>query len=122
MASHQIADSSGGLLALTMTLTKNGIAQIPFILSLIYQYIELIKNNLDRIKDIYYEMQLIAHLQFKFLSNTTPDDTVVDITKNMDLYPIKNILNANYYFDDFSDEHSLFLNQILSNLSAKNID
>lgn len=117
LASHQMNDTSGGLLIITINLNEKALDHIDYILSIVYQYIELIKNNLDHIKNIYSELQLTSRLQFKFLPSSNPEDHVVEITKNMRLYPIENILDAPFTYNDFSDEHVDFLNKVLDCLT-----
>jgi insulysin len=116
-ANQQMNDKSGGLLIITININEKALSCINYILSIVYQYIELIKNNLDHVKHIYSELQLISRLQFKFLPNLNPEDSVVEITKNMRLFPIENILDAGFVYDDFSDQHLYFLNQIFDCLT-----
>jgi len=115
--SFQIFDSDDyvNIIGMVIELTDKGCNNINYISNLIHDYIEYILNKpLDY---VFYDMKEINDIEFKYIQQDSPMDTVVNINANMDIYPIEYVLYGPYYYKDFRYD---IIKNIISKLTRNN--
>lgn len=107
----------------SINLTKKGLNNIDTVISLIYEFIEYVKNiDKNIIKSRFKDLNSIAALNFMFKEKEEPLDYVINIAQNMAIYPRKyylvgDDLMRNFKFNIIQD----ILNKILNKKSINMI-
>ena len=74
-------------------LTDAGLENIDTVISMVYAYLALLK---DIPEWVFEELKETSDMQFRFLSNRPPMDTVSSIVARMHLYPLEHYLSGPY--------------------------
>jgi len=100
----------------SIDLTEFGYKNIELIISMIYNYIYLIKTQ-GVTKWQYDEYRKISKMTFDYESKTSPSNYVVNIVTEMNRYKIEHILMRNNYYTKFNqkafEEIQLYLNNLI---------
>jgi len=100
----------------SIDLTEHGFKNIELIISMIYNYINLIKTQ-GITKWQYDEYRKIAKMTFDYEPRTSPSNYVVNIVTEMNRYKTEHILIRNNYYTKFNqktyEEIQLYLNNLI---------
>ncbi|MDF7669839.1 pitrilysin [Orbaceae bacterium ESL0721] len=92
---------NSGTFSITATLTDAGLAQKDTVIAAIFDYLKLIQKE-GISNDYYQEIKKVLTLDFKY-QNIVRDMSYVEwLSDQMLLYPIQNILDADYVADNFN--------------------
>lgn len=106
-----------GSLSVNVTLTDTGMAKREYIVATIMQYLSIIRET--GIDPKYYnEIKTSLNNQFRFLEKTNEFSYVTSLAANMQDYPIANIINAPYHYENFD---APAINKVLSQLTEENL-
>ena len=101
LVSGSKSTSSATVFTLQVTLTD--IAHVDTCLELLYDYVDNVLVELP--EWVYEELMETSQLQFAYLSQTNPADTVASIVSSMQHYPIEHVLSGPYkVYDSFDRE------------------
>lgn len=100
------------LLTVAVTLTENGFANYCEVMDIIFQYIEMMKNQ-GICERIYREIQKIEDIDFQFKEEQSPISNAVTQCSNVMLYPKEDILTGDELLFEYDpDCISNALNQL----------
>jgi len=106
-----------GNLQINISLTEQGMLKREFIVATLMRYIEMIKDKgVD--KKYFKEIQTALSNQFRFLEKTDEFSYVTNLAQNMQDYPIENIIDAPYIYQDFD---KTAIKQTLAQLTPDNL-
>lgn len=98
-------------------LTEEGLEHVDDIVSLAFQYINLLRK--EGVKEwIYKECQVLSDIEFKFKDKENPSSFTSRCASVMQLYPLKEVLSAGYYYDDYKPE---YIDSIVKILTPENM-
>ncbi|XP_043479805.1 insulin-degrading enzyme-like isoform X2 [Leptopilina heterotoma] len=103
--------------SLEILLTEKGIHCIDEIITLIFQYINMIKNS-GPMQWIFSEYVTIQKINFNFMKKYSSISHVCATAHDMQVYPIEEVLSAPYYLTKWEPQ---LINQVLNNLRPENI-
>ena len=98
-------DSSGGILTVDLTLTTEGLGQLPLVVGSVVKYLEMLRGRAEEIKTLHQEMELVDQLKFRYLPKTDPEEFVVQLSQNLHKYPPEDVVYAPYRYDPFGPDH-----------------
>ena len=100
------------IIKISVLLTEKGIDNYEIVIKLIFDHLNLIKNN-NISEDIYKEKKANSDNEFKFFQMKNLFDLVIEYSLNMFQYNEENILYGNYLHSKFDKEIiKNFLNEI----------
>ncbi len=111
--------SSFTLVHCALTLTDEGFLNIPYILDLLYSYIETIRDNGIN-KNYYREMQKINKLNFDFLEAVDTSTTTTNVALNMLFFPTYDVLYGPYRYDEYTKETEKIIANMLKYFTRQN--
>ncbi len=103
--------------SITILLTESGLTKVDEISQLLFQYIELVKQE-GLQERIFKEQQKMAELSFLFQEPARPISLVSSLSRSMQEYPPEELITAPYAFEEFDPN---FLQQILVALNPNNV-
>ncbi|KAI4475823.1 hypothetical protein M0802_015013 [Mischocyttarus mexicanus] len=98
-------------------LTMEGILHIEDIITLTFQYINMLKKE-GPIKWIYEEYRNIGNMNFRFKEKTSPQSYVSSIAQGLHLYDMEDVLTGEHLFSEWNPE---LINQVMEYLIPQNI-
>ena len=102
-SSDPIRYGNSGVLSINVSLTDDGLAQKDKVIAAIFNYLQLIQK--DGVKDTYYEeLKKVLALEFKYQDIERDMSYVEWLSDQMLLYPIQNILNADFIASHFDKD------------------
>ncbi|VDD81631.1 unnamed protein product [Mesocestoides corti] len=110
---------SSGFACLTLRaiLTEKGISNIDDIITIVFQYLHMLKQ--EGIQEwIFDEERDLEALRFRFKGSEEPFDYVAKLSSRMFLYPPKDVLTASHLLSEFRPD---LINEILSCLGPENL-
>ncbi|XP_054168721.1 insulin-degrading enzyme-like [Oppia nitens] len=106
-----------GFFNVSVDLTEEGIECIDDIITLIFQYINLINKERPQ-KWIYEEEKKIKEIKFQFKDKERPLNYVRGLASILHDYPLKEVLSAGYLLEEFRPD---LIIDVLNHLSVDNI-
>ncbi len=100
-----------------IALTPAGLQQEQQITSLFFQYVDLMKKNGVR-KSLYEEEANLAAIQFRFQERSEPMHYVSQLSRQLQLYPINEVVRAPYLFEEFD---AALINRFLARITPNNM-
>ncbi|OCG08137.1 pitrilysin [Gilliamella sp. wkB178] len=98
--SNPIRYGNSGIFSINVNLTDDGLAQKDKVIGAIFNYLQLIQT--EGISDSYYtELKKVLALEFKYEDIERDMSYVEWLSDQMLLYPIPNVLNADYVATNF---------------------
>lgn len=88
---------------LTVDLSEEGGENIEEIMKLVYQYLNMLKNQ-QPLKWIFDEMNDLGKIKFAFKDKEKPIGYVSSVASSMQVYAIEDVLAAQYYLTKFDPE------------------
>ncbi len=111
-------DISMSLFFVNIELTKKGFQHIPEIISLVYEYIDQIKNiGIEEWR--FNENKDIAGIFFKYLPKKEQTELVLHMSENLLYYPYENVLSVPYDYEKYSKDTYKLINRCLSDFDKK---
>jgi len=104
-------------LELSMSLTPEGLKQQDRILALVFDDIDMIRNQ-GISKQRFEEMQKLARIDFRFREKGEPLHEVMALSSQLQHYPAKDILSAPWLMEDYAPEQ---YQAILDRLTPENL-
>ncbi|XP_043479802.1 insulin-degrading enzyme-like [Leptopilina heterotoma] len=100
-----LSDGNKGInfYGLEIRLTEEGFHHIDDIITLVFQYINMLKSHKDK-EWLLNEYAAIQNLRFRFMEKIPPRNYVKRLSQNMVLYPIENALSGPYLLQNFQAE------------------
>ena len=83
-----------------MDLTDEGMTKITDIITIVFQYIKMLKTQGPQ-ERIFKEKQTLSEIKFRFKDKEQPAGYVTALTKNMQKYQSQDILSAQYTVDEY---------------------
>jgi secreted Zn-dependent insulinase-like peptidase len=130
MAGTTLANTEFELFSCTVGLTEEGLGnKLPLcafnkvightdeILTLIYQYLNIIKEKGIN-KEIYDELHRIGELEFRFIEKSQPASYTSTLAGQMQVYPPEHILCGPHLFAKYDEP---LIRECLNNLNADNM-
>lgn len=106
-----------GTLSVDINLTNDGRKHRETIVALVMQYIELIQQK--GINDKYFnEIKTALNNRFRFLEKGDEFDYVSTLADKMQKFPLKNVINAPYYYEKFD---ATAIKEVLNQLTPKTL-
>lgn len=116
-ADYYSITTTQGIYSIDVDLTPEGAKHVDEIVTAIFSYLNLIKaQGLAQWR--HDENRKIANLGFKFLEKASPVDSALRIVRNARLYPIKDVITADYSFDSYNPT---LIENLLSYLTSDNM-
>ena len=84
-----------------MELTANGLGEMWNIVTVCFQYIQMLKVEGSHHHRLFKEMSVLEEIKFRFKGKEDPMDYVEWVTKNMHLFPPQDILRGPYGAEQF---------------------
>ncbi|KAH7641203.1 insulin-degrading enzyme-like protein [Dermatophagoides farinae] len=92
-----------GFFHINVDLTEDAMNRIDDVIILIFQYINMLKENGPK-QYIFEENKGLNYIKFHFMEKCNPIDYVAKISSDMHYYPIEDVLSANYLIDQFKPD------------------
>ena len=103
--------------AIRMELTPKGMEKIDEITGVVFDYLNLIKNE-GLQQRLYQESKDIANLGFRFQEDRSPQQTVSALAARMHYLPAEHVLDANYLYEQYDPE---LINAFLTKMTPDNL-
>ena len=87
----------------SIKLTKKGLENYKDVSEIVFKYLNILKEKGVQ-KYLFEEKQYINQLRFDFKEKETPENYVIQMSSDMQIYPKENILNHNYLLKEFQPE------------------
>ncbi|ESO09969.1 hypothetical protein HELRODRAFT_109371 [Helobdella robusta] len=98
-------------------LTEDGIEHVEDIVSLVFQYLKMLKK--EGVKEwIFSECQKLSAMSFRFKDKTKPSDYTSKCASKMQIFPLKEVLSGGYFYDLFKPE---LIDMVLDKLSPEHL-
>ncbi|CAF0874976.1 unnamed protein product [Brachionus calyciflorus] len=88
---------------INLDLTEEGAENVDNIIKLIYQYLKMLKSQ-EPVKWVFDEMNNLGKISFTFKDKERPINFVSNLTSDLHIFSMENILSANYYLTKFNPE------------------
>ncbi|XP_020276491.1 nardilysin-like isoform X4 [Asparagus officinalis] len=85
---------------MTIHLTDSGLGKIPEVISVVYQYIKLLRQSAPQ-EWIFKELQDIGNMEFRFAEEQPQDDYVAELSENLLFYSEDHIIYGEYAFEQW---------------------
>lgn len=105
-----------GFFEITVDLTEEGIDHVDEIIKLIFQYLNLLRESGPQ-KWIFDEYSKLSEMQFRFKDKENPMGLVSNVVHQMLIYPLSDVLSANYLLTEWKSE---LIEDVLSRLHPEN--
>ncbi|XP_065207037.1 insulin-degrading enzyme [Planococcus citri] len=106
-----------GFFTINADLTEEAMDKIDDIITLVFQYIKLLKT--EGIQEwIFEENKKLEEMMFMFKDKESPSSYVMTLAAAMHHYPIEDILSANYIIDEWKPE---LISSLLKYLTPENM-
>ena len=106
-----------GNLTVNIELTDEGMKKRELIVATVMQYLSIVREKgVDQ--KYYKEIKTSLNNQFRFLEKSNEFGYVTNLAGNMQDYPMANIINSPYHYENFDAKA---INKVLSQLTAKNL-
>lgn len=105
-----------GFFHINVDLTEDAMNRIDDVIILIFQYINMLKENGPK-EYIFEENKGLNYIKFNFMEKCNPIDYVMKISSEMHYYPIEDVLSANYLLDQFKPD---LINEHIEYLKPEN--
>lgn len=105
-----------GFFEITVDLTEVGFEHVDEIIKLIFQYLNLLREAGPQ-KWIFDEYSKLSEMQFRFKDKENPMSLVSNVVHQMLIYPLPDVLSANYLLTEWRPE---LIEDVLSRLVADN--
>lgn len=92
-----------GSFMVNMQLTAEGLKHHLDISAMFFRYIELMKQEGIR-EALFQEEKQLSQLHFRFLEKTEPIHLVSNLARQMQRYPVEQVISADYTFREFSPQ------------------
>ena len=104
--------------SVAVDLSEEGMNHIEDIVSLIFQYINLLKKEGPR-KESFEEMRCLKEMNFRFKDKETPIGYAVSLASTLSRLPFEDVLKGYHILDDWRPD--LIVNEVLSKLTPDNM-
>jgi insulysin len=112
-------DITSHIFSLDVKLTSEGYQNVPTIISMIYQYVNLISTDGIQ-KWRYDEIKQMATIYFNTMEKEAPMEYVLTLSENLLYYPYQNVINAAYFYADYDDTFIKLINNAISSINPNN--
>ena len=113
-------DNNFTLFGIVISLTSTGFKNIPIIINIINEYIDILKK--DGINEkIYAEIKQLADITFTYKQLMAPIDLAPYVSKHMLCYKIQDVLYGPYKYNDITDKANKLLANCLNLLNKSNM-
>lgn len=113
------SDKYLNMLYLSLHLTSNGIEHKNKIITIVYNFVDLIKKvGVNEWQ--YNEYQKASRLYFDYSPKLSPSDYVEEVSVAMNKYGIKHVLIANNYYKKYSSRASKLIQDMLNLMTPTN--
>ncbi|KAJ1521592.1 hypothetical protein ONE63_003243 [Megalurothrips usitatus] len=99
-------------------LSEEGLSHVEDIISLIFQYINLLKKE-GPTKDTFEEMRCLKEMNFRFKDKEQPMSYVVSLASSITKFEMKDVLKGYYILDEFRPD--LITEEVLNKLTPDNM-
>lgn len=101
----------------TIKLTNKGLENYKEVCELVFKYLKVLQEKGVQ-KFVFDEKRYINQLKFDFKEKERPDGYVINLSSNLQIYPVENILNHGYMLEDFQPD---LIQRILNQMDIKNM-
>ena len=102
-AGSGVSDKNNSSINVGLSLTQKGSEHIPDITSLLFQYIDILKENPPE-QWLYQEQSVVANLAFEFQEKSAALQYVYGIAPRLQHYPPKDLISSSYLMKEFEPQ------------------
>jgi len=106
-----------GFFYVKLDLSEEGIKHVDEIVSLVFQYIKMLKRVGPQ-EWIFEECKNLSAMQFRFKDRERPQNAVTNSAANMHDFPMREVLNGGYVLSEWKPE---LIEMVLSHLNVENV-
>nr|XP_022903817.1 insulin-degrading enzyme [Onthophagus taurus] len=117
VAGNKPAPRGMGFFGISVDLTEEGIKHIDDIITLIFQYIKMLKDA-GPLLWIQEEQRDISAMTFRFKDKESPRSYIVGLVNNLQHFPLEDVLCGGYFLTDWKPE---IITSLLNDFNPNNI-